>query len=621
MAAVLILGSSLASCAPEEQAKPERPTAIVASVEADTQPTVEVAPLDAPSRQGITDLGAITGFVAGTPMSVELAGEIPNTGVTLTRTYATPLPEAAAATFAFWNAEVESWQAVPSTLSDDRRTLTAVVHHLSWWNDFIAGGKEVIDEIVEGAKNAGQAVGEWVNDSATDFAEGLRWGVGNIFSTRVELPECDFPTPNWVQEISVRTDVDDPVRFCVGYDKAQPQLLVVNARSNRGYGFPVELAVKPTWQYNSSSENTLGADIEMLGHIDEVVGKAMGQLLNNGRFVAAGQEISYGIPASAMKGYDAEYLIELPAPTGAQFVVSTISQLVLAWGVDNVSGMLGASIAVASCWSDFASSDNASKVAISVLKCLSGADTEIAQMYATMLLKHGLAEKAAAAQAAKFVARFSLVLAFMPAIVSSFDYAAEVNFPRNVRALTISLNKNAFESKPISPEAVANYLIPAGACPQWEGSKPIQLKNGQGENFDADERGTGIVETKFIGKADLNGDGSEDAVLAIDCTGTPVAHCCAGRASVLTTIVALDVSSGDPTLIGQPLDGEELDSSEGEVSAYISLREDEMPWLDGTNILVYEGPIYDLKNVDEMKRISGWFRYSLEDGMWVRSAV
>ncbi|WP_424708152.1 hypothetical protein [Microbacterium sp. SLBN-111] len=584
------------------------------------QPTIEPAVLDPEATQGITDAGMMTDFVVGTAMSIEFDGPLPDSGVTLTRTYAAPLPEDAVATFAYWDAEYGTWRAVTSTLSPDRRTVTAVVHHLSWWNDFIAGSKDAIGKVVDAAKSAGQAVSQWATDTATTAAEALHWSLGNIFTTRVELPECDFPTPNWVIDLPVGTAVDDPVRFCAGYDKANPGLLVVKARANRGYGFPVSLAVTPAWEYNSSSENSLGSMIDTVGNLDKTVATSMAELLNHGRYVAAGKEVSFGIPASALRGYSAQYLMELPAPSVAQFVSSTIAQQLVAWGVGQAEGQLAAALAMANCWSSFASADDVGKVSGAVLTCVNNADEKVARLLGEVLRQRGMQENAAGKLAGKLVGRVSLALAFIPAVISTFDYLAETNLPRNARALSITIDAASTAVPSISDQSVGTLLVPAGACVGWGPSKPVQLSGGKGETFDSSGSGTGILDTRLIGAKDLTGDGADDAVLLIDCTGTPAAHCCAGRASILPTVIALDLAGANPVLIGNPITGGSLASSEGPVPTKIGTLDGRTPVLDGKDILTYEAPIYDLDDPQEAARISGWFRHTLTGGAWTRSA-
>jgi pimeloyl-ACP methyl ester carboxylesterase len=167
-------------------------------------------------------------------------------------------------------------------------------------------------------------------------------------------------------------------------------------------------------------------------------------------------------------------------------------------------------------------------------------------------------------------------------------------------------------------DVVGELLIPAGACTQWEGSRPIQLSDGQGENFDDGQSGTGILATRLVGTTDLTGDGRDDAVLVVQCTGTPAALCCAGRASIMSTVLALDLSGATPVLIGTPFSGGSLSSSEGDVYAKIYDDGTDSPRLEGTDVLAYEYPTYDLEDPDEAETIACWFRHTLKNGEWTR---
>lgn len=167
-------------------------------------------------------------------------------------------------------------------------------------------------------------------------------------------------------------------------------------------------------------------------------------------------------------------------------------------------------------------------------------------------------------------------------------------------------------------DVVGELLIPAGACTQWEGTRPIQLSGGQGENFDDGGSGTGILETRLVGATDLTGDSRDDAVLVVQCTGTPAAQCCAGRSSILSTVLALDLSGTTPVLIGTPFSGGSIFSSEGDVDAEIYDDGSDSPRLEGTDVLAYEYPIYELEDPDEAETIAGWFRHTLKNGEWIR---
>ena len=473
LAAGLLVGSILTACAPEPA--PTGPTALEARVDGETQPTVTPAVVPEPGVAGISELGTASAFIAGVPMEIAYDGELPESGATLTRTYAAPLPEDAVATFAFWDTDYEVWTAVPTTLSQDRRTITAVVHHFSLWDDFIAGSQQAIQSAKDAASAAGQAVSEWAGqvttaagDAVASAGEALHWSVGNMFSTRVELPECDTPTPNWVLDLPAGFEVDDPVRFCVGHDASRPDLLVVKARANRGYGFPVALAASPSWEYNSTSENNLGSVIETVGQLDAVIGESISQLLNDGRFVGAGEEISFGIPATSFKDYSSEFFIELPAPSAPQFIAGAVSQQVIAWGMGRTEGFLAATLAVANCWSQISTATDIGKTAGATLSCLSGADEKVAQILGQVLLARGMEARAAGNLAGKLIGRVSMALAMLPAAIAAADYIAEVNFPRNVRALTIDVDEDALSTVPGFPDEIQGEWCTRPEAPEQE---------------------------------------------------------------------------------------------------------------------------------------------------------
>ena len=85
-------------------------------------------------------------------------------------------------------------------------------------------------------------------------------------------------------------------------------------------------------------------------------------------------------------------------------------------------------------------------------------------------------------------------------------------------------------------------------------------------------------------------------------------------------MVALDLSRTTPALIGNPITGGTLSSSEGDVGAIIYDNGTDAPVLDGTDILTYEGPLYDLNDPSEAEQISGWFRHTLVGGVWNRTS-
>jgi hypothetical protein len=427
----LLLSTGITACvSPEPDIKPYE-----LQVQVQTQgeqPTLSAADLDATAIAGITQLENVTSYVLGAPMEIGYEGELPESGATLTRRY-------------------EVWAATPTSLSQDRRTITATVHHFSKWTDIIAGTPAAVARVRDAAAAAGKQVVQWTMNAATPAAEAIHWSIGNALSTRIELPECDVSTPKWVIELPIRTDVDDPVRFCAGHDERDPELLVLKARANRGYGFPVNLSPSPTWEHNSSSDYSVTAVIDTIGGLDKAIGESVSQLLNDGRFIGAGEEISFGISLSAMRDSTDEYVLELPAPSVPQFIATTLTEQLIGYGVSQTDGLLAASIAVGSCWSKVSEATDPGNGAGAMLTCLVSADEQIARLLGEALLARGLDPATAGRTAGQSIGRMSVALALLPAVVNTLDYIAETGLPRNARALSVEINRNAVDEVPGFP--------------------------------------------------------------------------------------------------------------------------------------------------------------------------
>ncbi|MBS1907178.1 MAG: VWA domain-containing protein [Actinobacteria bacterium] len=175
----------------------------------------------------------------------------------------------------------------------------------------------------------------------------------------------------------------------------------------------------------------------------------------------------------------------------------------------------------------------------------------------------------------------------------------------------------------ITADSAAQLLIPAGSCglpnaAGWDQPASIQLSGGVGESFDADRKGAGILESRLVGTSDFNGDGVEDAVIVIQCTGTPKELCCAGAGSVAWAVIVLDLSTGTPQRIGDPIFAGEGQTSKG--IEPLTIAEGKHPVeLDNGTIVTYEMPVYGGVDPADAAAISGWFRYARSDAQWTRS--
>lgn len=151
-------------------------------------------------------------------MLVHLDGSGPGpSGATIQSRLASPVAPGGRPVLAYFDPRLRTWVAVPTSVSADRQTVSATVHHFSVW--------DTID-----------------------------YGVGWLVDTRVSPPKCDGPAPNWVSRDNGVVYVDDknaPLRWCVGHDPKNPSTLVVKVIMNRSYGTALYPATKPLWTYDS----------------------------------------------------------------------------------------------------------------------------------------------------------------------------------------------------------------------------------------------------------------------------------------------------------------------------------------------------------------------------------
>jgi hypothetical protein len=163
-------------------------------------------------RRRLTMRAAPSGMGAAAPgIAAELTGgRLGRRGAIVTQRLARPLPDGAQGSLAYFDPRRGRWRPVATRISRDRTTLTAAVHHLSWW-------------------------------------EAVQYGAGWLLDKRVSPPDCRDGLPRWMQPDGV-TFLDDrngPVRWCAGTDPADEARLQVKVAVNRSYGVAVEPTMPP----------------------------------------------------------------------------------------------------------------------------------------------------------------------------------------------------------------------------------------------------------------------------------------------------------------------------------------------------------------------------------------
>ena len=143
-------------------------------------------------------------------------GQFPANGAQISFTLDDPLAADALPAIAYWNEDGEIWEPVETSLSEDRRTATAVVSHFSEYGFF--------DYLFN-------ALGQVTGNAATS-------GV-----------TCDQPMPDWADP-QYFDDINSPVLWCGGKDANNGDMLVAKLKMNRDTAAKVTLAIDPAWAWS-----------------------------------------------------------------------------------------------------------------------------------------------------------------------------------------------------------------------------------------------------------------------------------------------------------------------------------------------------------------------------------
>jgi hypothetical protein len=310
---------------------------------------------DAPSAQALTSVTRKFDLQAGEPVELALTdGGMPAEGAVVTRTRDVPVPEGAMATLAYYDAANEAWTAVPTTISADRRTLTAIVHHLSPWDDIV-------------------------------------YAVTSVISNRRDKPQCDQPTPPWLDSAVFLDDKNAPVRWCAGQDKAHPELLVVKVAINRPFGAAIIPAVKPQWAWDSLFEG--GPDDVLTGLLARTLDAptALTDLFGGRVVVAGGSEADFGFTEEQVRQVGAKPLVTVdggPLYMLAGLIYTAVSED-LGKG-DGPAAMVTTLISLWQCAHDFGDAiqhRDWARLTGAALACVESRAEDIARDSATLLTK------------------------------------------------------------------------------------------------------------------------------------------------------------------------------------------------------------------------------------------
>lgn len=407
------------------------------------------------------------GVLIGMPFEATADTALPQEGVVITRHYPVPLSEGLTATLAFYDETAKSWRAVPSQISADRMSVSARVHHLSVWDDFIAGAQERLEELRDGVGSAvktaadftvdaAKGIAGWTADRISDAADWMFYAVGKVFDTRVDGPSCDSGAPRWVERIiHIENQHNNPILFCTGHDGNNPALLVVKARVNRGFAYTAQVTPKTTWRYNSTDPDGMWDAVLAWAKTDEAFRDALLNVSGGDPrlLVGAGEEFSVGFAETDVRKVPGNEVLALNPPAPPTFVLSLVGQLLMQWGMLKDESRVSAALLMAGCLKEIsaANTNDALSVAKSALTCITARDEDLGHLVAQGLSSAGLTPKMAGG-AAGIVARASVYLALIGPTFSAMNYYGETQLPVSSRNVSI-------HSKQRKPTQIINLNI------------------------------------------------------------------------------------------------------------------------------------------------------------------
>lgn len=393
------------------------------------------------------------GFMVGMPLELSTKEPLPAGGVTISRTYPAPLGADMAATLAFFDAGAGAWKAVPSTLSADRRTVSATVTHLSTWTDVVAGTKTSLSAFTTAAGSAVHAGAEFTGQAMAaagrtlaDVADWMYYAVGKVFDTRVDAPSCEKLRPYWVADVTfIEDNRTNPIRFCAGRDAKHPDQLVLKARVNRGFAYAAKPKVKTAWRYNSTDKDGLwDALLPWLQAYDAAFRDVLLQATGGDPrwSVGAGQELSIGVTESAVRGAKASTMLELQPPDALGFLYSLLGQLLAQDGANKDVSAVSAAFAVTSCITSVAEADRDDPLTIAraVLTCLQSQSDTVAKLVVKAMVETGQ-DAVKTVNVAGLIARISIYLALVGPVFSAMNWVAESQTIASAR--TVDVNAKA----------------------------------------------------------------------------------------------------------------------------------------------------------------------------------
>ncbi|MDO4631856.1 MAG: hypothetical protein Q4A82_06195 [Corynebacterium sp.] len=174
--------------------------------------------------------------------------------VKLTRTYARALPEKLSASFACYDDEERIWLPADSTLSEERKTLTAEIPKVALCMDVIGGSQSLLDSVADKWESRKR-----IFKPSSDVVANSTKGLGEVFyrapNSQVfftpQQTECNKGLPEWVDADTLPEPNNEHsvLLWCAGIIKGKPDFLEVKIANNRNFPLILHWGAKPNFVF------------------------------------------------------------------------------------------------------------------------------------------------------------------------------------------------------------------------------------------------------------------------------------------------------------------------------------------------------------------------------------
>lgn len=342
-----------------------------------TPTTINATPdLPAAAAQSLDALVS-KGNIVGTPVDLTLNGDFPTEGVRLERTYPSPLPDDATVSFMYWDTTANQWVPVPGVISADRRSAHAIIHHYSFWGDFISSASDSLDTFRKQTVEAFTAIGNAAEKTIVDVSNTLAYEAGSFFDSRTEPQPCDVPLPRWVQNTAfIEQHFNNPVHWCVQGVPGNSTQVSISAKANRGHGFVLGNVPDGMTVTNDSFDFDLNKTLtDITTDRGAVIANSPMAVLYSDKYIPPGATVTITFDEDTY--YDTlnqQAVVKVETPHWFLAISSFIVNQIIGTGEGLLNGRAAAAILLTNCWVKSKNVDGLRGNSLGLAACLGSAN-------------------------------------------------------------------------------------------------------------------------------------------------------------------------------------------------------------------------------------------------------